>query len=475
MNMIVTNTAPLLATVTNQGANGKSASSESNAFAGALVQAIGGQTTTEPSSGSPVLPTSLAAFLGQLGIEETEDGQEDSLLAALAEWLGKLADSSEEDLSSEDGQEKLSDLLAALQALLLQTAAPVYLSAEASTGEDAASLATSAETEGGQDAGALLLLQGLADALKNNDGKVDAKQLASIADQLKQLIASGNASTAASASGVNAQASQAVEPTRVGMLPIYAVSGALQQASAQAAQQSSAVDVRKPASFKEPVLIWNLIQGTQPTDREADASVVQAAGESSSADDSQTSLAWMLQSQDAATRNSDTAAAGAKPALPAQVPVQQFSQQIGNYLVRQFVLSGGNGITEARITLTPEHLGQVDVRLSMQDGQLTAQFLTHSGTAKDLIENQMGLLRSALQNQGIQVEKIEVVQQPYEASESASFLGDQDRGSNPDARERRADQRLDDGNQDTISFEDELERTTLIREAGFGGAINTTA
>ncbi|MNZ68127.1 Flagellar hook-length control protein FliK [compost metagenome] len=68
------------------------------------------------------------------------------------------------------------------------------------------------------------------------------------------------------------------------------------------------------------------------------------------------------------------------------------------------------GLAEATISLFPENLGQVDVKITMQNGHLVAQFMTEHSGAKDMLEQQMNQLRAALQSQGLQVEKLEVTQ-----------------------------------------------------------------
>lgn len=99
-----------------------------------------------------------------------------------------------------------------------------------------------------------------------------------------------------------------------------------------------------------------------------------------------------------------------QPATP-QVPVGQLSQYVQGMAVKQFQLAtGGNGISEARILLQPEHLGQIDIKISIQNGMVTAQFMAENPLAKDMIENQINQLRLALHAQGLQVEKIEVAQ-----------------------------------------------------------------
>ena len=74
--------------------------------------------------------------------------------------------------------------------------------------------------------------------------------------------------------------------------------------------------------------------------------------------------------------------------------------------------SRGDGMSEVRIKLVPDHLGHVDVHLKLHKGQLTAQFIADKLAGKEVLESQIALLRTALQNQGLQVEKIEVTHQP---------------------------------------------------------------
>lgn len=100
-----------------------------------------------------------------------------------------------------------------------------------------------------------------------------------------------------------------------------------------------------------------------------------------------------------------------KAAAPA-VPVTQFAKEMGTFVVNKLEIVKHEGISEAKISLYPEHLGQVDIKLTMQNGQLIAQFTTEHAGAKDLLEQQMSQLRSTLQSQGVQVEKLVVTQNP---------------------------------------------------------------
>ncbi|MCK8488603.1 flagellar hook-length control protein FliK [Paenibacillus sp. MBLB2552] len=92
------------------------------------------------------------------------------------------------------------------------------------------------------------------------------------------------------------------------------------------------------------------------------------------------------------------------------VPVEQFAKEMSGFLVSKLDIVNLKGVSEAKISLYPEHLGQVDVRITMQNGQLTAQFMTEHAFAKESLEQQMAQLRTALQSQGLQVNKLEVTQ-----------------------------------------------------------------
>ncbi|WP_322903911.1 flagellar hook-length control protein FliK [Paenibacillus campi] len=94
----------------------------------------------------------------------------------------------------------------------------------------------------------------------------------------------------------------------------------------------------------------------------------------------------------------------------ATIPMQSFPSEMSKFIVNKFDIHQLGGLSEARIILNPEHLGQVDVKISIQDGQLLAQFITEKHGAKDALEQQMAQLRTALQAQGLQVDKLEVAQ-----------------------------------------------------------------
>jgi flagellar hook-length control protein FliK len=78
---------------------------------------------------------------------------------------------------------------------------------------------------------------------------------------------------------------------------------------------------------------------------------------------------------------------------------------------------------EATFSLTPEHLGSVDVKVSLQDGRITAQFYADSAAGKHMLELHVDSLYTALQQQGLHVDAIDISQQSAPGFSSAFSQG----------------------------------------------------
>ncbi|MEW8988034.1 MAG: flagellar hook-length control protein FliK, partial [Bacillus sp. (in: firmicutes)] len=68
------------------------------------------------------------------------------------------------------------------------------------------------------------------------------------------------------------------------------------------------------------------------------------------------------------------------------------------------------GLSEAKFSLYPKHLGQLQIKIAAQKGQITAQIVADTQVAKEALEGQLSMLKQALQQQGLQVQKIEIIQ-----------------------------------------------------------------
>ncbi|NDI33387.1 flagellar hook-length control protein FliK [Chengkuizengella sediminis] len=105
------------------------------------------------------------------------------------------------------------------------------------------------------------------------------------------------------------------------------------------------------------------------------------------------------------------------------IEAQKFTQEMSQFVFKTIRFSQFNGIAEARISLIPQQLGQVDVHMKLENGQLVTQFMADKLIGKEMIESQLPQLRLALQNLGIQVDKVEVVQMDSTSS-SQLFQGE---------------------------------------------------
>lgn len=162
------------------------------------------------------------------------------------------------------------------------------------------------------------------------------------------------------------------------------------------------------------------------------------------------------------------------PVVAQPVPVQQFAETMQGFVVKQFNVTTVNGVSEARITLFPEQLGQVDVRISVQNGQLTAMFVAETAVAKDLLENQLGQLRSALQSQGLQIDKLEV---SNSSSVQPNLFQDRNGHNGREQQEAKRNKSKNDSVGEINGFDTGLEEITIEqavdRDMGFGRGINT--
>lgn len=108
----------------------------------------------------------------------------------------------------------------------------------------------------------------------------------------------------------------------------------------------------------------------------------------------------------------------AKTVTNTPISANQFDQEIVNFVESTIQMQNlGDGL-EATFSLKPEQLGKVDVKVSIVDGNVAAEFLTSTQAGKDLLESHVQTLRLALETQGFQVDKINISQQS-----AASLLG----------------------------------------------------
>lgn len=84
------------------------------------------------------------------------------------------------------------------------------------------------------------------------------------------------------------------------------------------------------------------------------------------------------------------------------------STEVISQIMEKMKTSLKQDMTEVKILLRPEHLGEVSLKIATQNGIVTAQFTAESQKVKEIIEANFNQLRDMLLEQGIDVGNLEV-------------------------------------------------------------------
>lgn len=396
-------------------------------FAQTLIQTMSGATgNTETTAQTVTLASLLQGLLAavQSGGEETgsaDNVKHTDLLKSLAEDMDKL----DESLNADPA------LLAALQGWLMQVAQLLSGAATQGKGEAGEGTVTAempplaqmltvtgttvqgAEAVEGTGKATLSPLAQNAETIRF----VVQDELNSLVSMLQQAVVSGDEASATQGAELLRQFSAIMDEV---VVPDNKTKGkALNNAETAVQGKNSEIGAKTQSADKTvPVLVDPSVTA-KAGEETPDTLLTKAAitgGVQPSASAEEESLAQAGTPED----NNGVMTAGQLSiregltaplkAETARVPVTQFAQQMDTFISGKLEIVRKGGVAEAVITLFPENLGQVDVKITMQNGNLIAQFATTHSGAKEMLEQQMSQLRAALQSQGIQVEKLEVTQ-----------------------------------------------------------------
>ncbi len=337
---------------------------------------------------------------GEGVVAEGEEGGLDGLLQGLLEQLDQL------DQALIDNP----DLLAVLQGWIqnvqqfLQNHASEQPAENGGTGTLLPELAEHPQTVRFSVQDALLQLAALS-------GAQNSAATASAANSLQATAMMESLQSLMTAAGLNNDVKSANGKQTENLLNSKGI--ALNEQSAVSSQSGQAIGIKAGDNLNQ-VLTSSADGDVTIKTGAASSSTIMATGEEAALDDNASSEGdHSLSSGNIVTAGQlalrDSAASAVKPAAP-QVPVEKFGQEMSRFLINKLEIVKAGGMSEARISLNPEHLGQVDVKITMQNGQMVAQFVTEHAFAKESLESQMAQLRTALQSQGLQVGKLEVTQ-----------------------------------------------------------------
>jgi len=92
---------------------------------------------------------------------------------------------------------------------------------------------------------------------------------------------------------------------------------------------------------------------------------------------------------------------------------RDLSSQTIDQIVRRASIQLRNGHNEASIELKPEYLGHIRMQVSTENHQVTVRILAELLPVKEMIENNLHQLKADLQQQGLDVDKLEVSVSDY--------------------------------------------------------------
>jgi flagellar hook-length control protein FliK len=442
---------------TSSATNAAGGSSASGSFQKALVQQIGGNASQAAGSAKPIVQ-----IVG--GTQPVTAGNENvdsltllsdlmSLIDGLLEKLKDEDENIEPAVELEDNLTELESALDQLNALLAMLGAPIVM-----VNQPAVNLQANNEESAdlGINTNAAMIKNSLQDALL----------------QLQALMSQGDLKR------VNQQ-----EPTTLVSQQLQALAALLQddsdsqikqEAKSDSASNSLFTAVSSPKSETSTLLQRLSQQALHPSyvaavaAQSSENTVDSEAGQQAAAE--QTPFAPVT------TANAEQAK-NAAPLIAKNAPVQyvvaeEFAETMTGLVVQKFDVTSADGVSEAKLLLFPEHMGQVDVRISMQNGQLTAIFHTDTAVAKDMLDNQLAQLRTALQAQGLVVDKLEVSQ----GGASSQLFGQHNSQGNGQqaSGNRQSSKGNGDGSADA-AFENEIVEQVTIQGLGYGRAINVKA
>ncbi|WP_312476104.1 flagellar hook-length control protein FliK [Neobacillus sp.] len=155
--------------------------------------------------------------------------------------------------------------------------------------------------------------------------------------------------------------------------------------------------------------------------------------------------------------------------------VSEFAPEVSEWISRNMRITNGQpGSTEVKFSLFPEHLGHIEIKISSQQGLVSAQILTDTLMAKEALEGQLQQLRQSLLQQGVVVQKLDIVQQtPVSNDLNHANLSFSQGGSSSSQEQRTFNSKQDESKIQMDDDQTEIEKETLA--ITYGGAAPKTA
>ena len=114
------------------------------------------------------------------------------------------------------------------------------------------------------------------------------------------------------------------------------------------------------------------------------------------------------------------------------------SEEIVRQIIDAVKVNVNSTSTEMELQLHPESLGKVNLVVAAKDGIITAQIAAQDEAVKNVIENQLVMLKESFEQQGLKVEAVEVTVQSHGFETGKNLEGrDDNAGSENDGSHRQ--------------------------------------
>ena len=112
---------------------------------------------------------------------------------------------------------------------------------------------------------------------------------------------------------------------------------------------------------------------------------------------------------------------------PTATNTQTSPPQIMDQIKGQIKLSQSGAVSEMKMVLTPESLGEVSLRIATHNGVVVAQFVATSQRVKEIMEANLNQLQEELESQGLQVGELSVSVRQENQDQMDAFLREQEK------------------------------------------------
>ncbi|RYG73871.1 flagellar hook-length control protein FliK [Lentibacillus lipolyticus] len=115
-----------------------------------------------------------------------------------------------------------------------------------------------------------------------------------------------------------------------------------------------------------------------------------------------------------------------------------------------------NGTSQLNITLRPENLGDITVKLTQMNGEMTVKMVVTSAAAKDMLESNMHQLKNMFSPQQVVIEKQDLSSQQAQTEQQGQGEQTKDQHDQEGSNQSDHDDELEDENDFNTHFEDAL-------------------